>query len=45
MGQDEQLMKGEYHHIVIWVGLIVLALGAVYYLFVHRHMKKIPAAK
>jgi membrane protein DedA with SNARE-associated domain len=44
MGQDEQLMKGEYRHMVMWVGAIVLALGAVYYFFVHRHMKKIPAA-
>lgn len=40
MGQDEQLMKGEYHHLVLWVGGIVLVLGAIYYFFVHRHMRK-----
>jgi hypothetical protein len=39
MGQDEQLMKGSYHHLVMWVGAIVLVLGAVYYFFVHRQMK------
>ncbi len=39
MGQDEQLMKGEYHHIVLWVGGIMVALGGIYYFFVHRHMK------
>jgi membrane protein DedA with SNARE-associated domain len=45
MGQDEQLMKGEYHHIVLWVGGVVLVLGGIYYFFVHRQMKKIPQAK
>jgi membrane protein DedA with SNARE-associated domain len=39
MGQDEHVMKGEYHRIVIWVGGVVLVLGGVYYFFVHRHMK------
>ncbi|MDB6021464.1 MAG: DedA, partial [Pedosphaera sp.] len=39
MGQDEKLMKGEYHRIVIWVGGAVIILGGVYYFFVHRHMK------
>jgi len=43
MGQDEQLMKGEYHRLVIWVGGVVLLLGGVYYFFVHRHMKKTAA--
>jgi membrane protein DedA with SNARE-associated domain len=40
MGQDEQLMKGEYHHLVLWVAGIVVVLGTIYYFFVHRHMKK-----
>ena len=40
MGQDEQLMKGEYHRLVIWVGGAVIVLGIIYYFFVHRHMKK-----
>jgi len=39
MGQDEQLMKGELHHITIWLGGAVLLLGTIYYFFVHRHMK------
>jgi membrane protein DedA with SNARE-associated domain len=39
MGQDAELMKGSYHHMVMWLAGIMLALGAVYYFFVHRHMK------
>lgn len=39
MGEDEQVMKGEYRHIVLWVGGIVVVLGGIYYFFVHRHMK------
>jgi membrane protein DedA with SNARE-associated domain len=40
MGQDDQLMKGELHRITIWLGGAMLVLGALYYFFVHRHMKK-----
>jgi membrane protein DedA with SNARE-associated domain len=39
MGKDEQLMKGELRHISMWLGGAMLFLGAVYYFFVHRHMK------
>lgn len=39
MGQDEQLMKGSYHHIVLWLAAIMVVLGGVYYFFVHSHMK------
>ena len=39
MGQDEKLMKGELHRISLWLGGAMLALGAMYYLFVYRHMK------
>lgn len=39
-GQDEKLLKGELHHVAFWVGGIMLALGGLYYFFVHRHMKK-----
>jgi len=39
-GQDEQLMKGELHHITLWLGGAVLVLGGLYYFFVHRHMTK-----
>jgi len=39
MGQDEKLMRGELHRISLWLGGAMLALGAIYYVFVHRHMK------
>ena len=39
MGQDEKLMKGQLHRITIWLGGAMLVLGAIYYFFVHRHMK------
>jgi len=38
-GQDEALMKGELHRITLWVVAAFVVLGAVYYVFVHRHMK------
>ena len=40
MGQDESLMKGELHRVTIWLGGGMIALGALYYFFVHRHMKR-----
>ncbi len=40
MGQDEGLMKGELHRISLWLGGAMLALGGIYYFFVHRHMKQ-----
>jgi len=40
MGQDEKLMQGELHRISIWLGGGMLALGALYYFFVHRQMQK-----
>jgi membrane protein DedA with SNARE-associated domain len=39
MGQDEKLMKGELHRITIWLAGAMIILGAVYYFFVHRHMR------
>jgi membrane protein DedA with SNARE-associated domain len=39
MGQDEKLMKGELHRVTLWLGGAMLALGAIYYFFVHRQMK------
>src|SRR5439155_12502380 len=39
MGQDEKLMKGELHRVSLWLGGAMLALGVVYYFFVHRQMK------
>jgi membrane protein DedA with SNARE-associated domain len=38
-GQDEALMKGELHRLSLWLGGALVALGSVYYFFVHRHMK------
>ena len=40
MGQDESLMKGEYHRITLWLAGIMVVLGVMYYFFVHRHMKR-----
>ena len=40
MGQDEKLMKGELHRISLWLGGAMLAIGSLYYFFVHRHMRK-----
>ena len=39
MGQDERLMKGEVKQISLWLGGAMLVVGALYYFFVHRHMK------
>jgi membrane protein DedA with SNARE-associated domain len=39
LGQDEQLMKGEYHRITLWLAAIMVVLGGLYYLFVHQQMK------
>jgi len=41
MGQDEQLMKGELHRVSLWLGGAMLGLGALYYFFVHLHMKRV----
>ena len=38
-GQDEALMNGELHRIVLWLAGALVVLGAIYYGFVHRHMK------
>jgi membrane protein DedA with SNARE-associated domain len=39
-GQDEKLMHGEIHHVIIWLGGTMLVLGGLYYFFVHRHLQK-----
>ena len=39
MGEDEQLMKGELHHISLWLAGFMLVVGGLYYFFVHRHMQ------
>ena len=43
MGQDQTLLEGNAKRIGLWLGGIVLVLGAIYYLFVHRYMKAVPA--
>jgi membrane protein DedA with SNARE-associated domain len=40
MGQDESLMKGEYHRLTLWLAGAMVVLGGLYYFFVHQHMKK-----
>jgi membrane protein DedA with SNARE-associated domain len=44
MGQDEKLMQGSLHRISVYVGAAMLGLGAVYYFFVHKQMRKQPPA-
>jgi membrane protein DedA with SNARE-associated domain len=39
-GQDEELMRGSVHRISLWVGGLTLLIGALYYFFVHRHMRR-----
>ena len=39
-GQDEQLMQGNLQRITLWAGGLLLFLGALYYFFVHRHMRR-----
>lgn len=45
MGQDEQLMQGELRHVTLWLAGAMLALGGLYYFFVHKHMKRGTAGK
>jgi membrane protein DedA with SNARE-associated domain len=40
MGQDEKLMNGELHRITLWLAGAMVALGGLYYFFVHRQMAK-----
>jgi len=39
-GQDQALMKGELHRISLWLIGALAVLGSLYYVFVHRHMKR-----
>ena len=40
-----QLMRGELHHLTLWVGGAMLVLGGLYYFFVHRHMTQKPESR
>jgi len=39
-GQDQDLMRGKYRHVTLWLAGAMLVLGGMYYFFVHQHMKK-----
>jgi membrane protein DedA with SNARE-associated domain len=39
-GQDPELMAGSVHRISLWVGGLTAFLAAIYYFFVHRHMRR-----
>jgi membrane protein DedA with SNARE-associated domain len=41
-GQDEALLRGDLHRLTLWGGGALVALGAIYYFFVHRHMRPRP---
>lgn len=42
MGQDKDLMELKYKSVTIWLAGVMLALGGLYYFFVHRQMVKKP---
>ena len=39
-GQDQQLLEGSLHRITLWGGGLMLFLWALFYVFVHRHMRR-----
>jgi len=39
-GQDPQVLSGSVHRISLWVGGLMLFIGTLYYLFVHRQMRR-----
>lgn len=39
-GQDPALMRGDLHALTLWLGGGSLVLVAIYWFFVHRHMRK-----
>jgi len=39
-GQDPQVLAGSVHRISMWVGGLMLFIGALYYFFVHRQMRR-----
>ena len=41
-GNDPKLMAGDLHRITLWIIAAAVVLGALYYGFVHRHMKNGP---
>lgn len=39
-GQDQALLSGDLHRISLWAGGCLLVLGSIYYVFVHRKMRR-----
>jgi membrane protein DedA with SNARE-associated domain len=39
-GNDPQVLAGSVHRISLWVGGLMLFIGALYYFFVHRQMRR-----
>jgi membrane protein DedA with SNARE-associated domain len=39
-GQDQALLRGEVHALGLWIGGGALVLGVIYWLFVHRPMRR-----
>ncbi len=39
-GQDEALMRGEFHRVSLWVVVAAVILGGAYYFLVRRHMRQ-----
>ncbi len=39
-GQDAALMRGDLHRILLWLLGFIAVIGALYYAFVHRQMKR-----
>ena len=39
-GQDPEVLSGSVHRISLWVGGLMLFIGALYYVFVHRQMRR-----
>jgi membrane protein DedA with SNARE-associated domain len=39
-GQDPEVLAGSVHRISLWVGGLMLFIGALYYVFVHRQMRR-----
>jgi membrane protein DedA with SNARE-associated domain len=40
MGQDEKLMQGQLRQVTLWLAGFMICLGAMYYFFVHRQMRR-----
>jgi membrane protein DedA with SNARE-associated domain len=39
-GRDQALLDGDLHRISLWGGGVLVVLGAIYYFFVHRQMRR-----